>query len=88
MSQDVALYNLRANEVVAAGYEDIKAKYTKLFKQSPHLHSKLKNRMVMGNKVIDHESITGRMGNDDIPELIVVYEVIEEKINRITIIRP
>ena len=44
--------------------------------------------MVMGNKVIDHESITGRMGNDDIPELIVVYEVIEEKINRITIIRP
>ena len=44
--------------------------------------------MVMGSKVVDHERITGRMGNTELLELIVVYQVENLKINRITVIRP
>ncbi len=87
MSQDISLYNLGDQKPIASGYEQVKGIYTNLFEQSPQLKSELLNRMVMGSKVIDHESITGRMGSEEVIELIVVYEVRESLISKITVIR-
>lgn len=85
---NVILVNHADDQVLAKGYDQVKSTYTDLFNSSPNLHSNLKDRMVMGNKVIDHESITGRQGNPEAIELIVIYEVEEEKIKKITVIRP
>ena len=85
---DVILLNHANGQVLAEGYDQVKSTYNDLFNSSPNLHSNLKNRMVMGNKVIDHESITGRQGNPEAIELIVIYEVEEEKIKKITVICP
>jgi len=88
MSQDVALFELHQSEPTASGHQAVRALYTELFDKSPALHSTLINRVVMGNKVIDHESITGRLGNDQVVELAVIYEVnAQMKISKITVIR-
>ncbi|WP_372870014.1 nuclear transport factor 2 family protein [Shewanella sp.] len=39
----------------------------------PNLHAEVTNRMVLGNKVIDHEKITGL--NEQVLEVAVVYEI-------------
>lgn len=88
MSQDVVLVNFQDQKVLAQGHNEVKDIYTNLFNKSPKLRSSLINRMVLGQKVIDHESITGRIGSDEIVELIVIYEVKSEKIYKITVLRP
>lgn len=88
MSQEVALYEFGKETPTALGFESVKEIYSNLFKNSPHLYSNLVNRIVMGNKVIDHESIVGRSGSGGALELSVVYEVNDEmKIEKITVIR-
>ncbi len=39
------------------------------------------------DNVIDHESIVGRKGSKDILELIVIYEVKNEKIIKMTVLK-
>ena len=88
MSETVALYEFGQETPAAMGFESVKEIYSNLFKNSPNLHSTLVNRIVMGNKVIDHESIVGRSGSSGTLELSVVYEVNDEmKIEKITVIR-
>jgi len=88
MSKDVALYEFGNSSPSVAGFDEVKKIYNNLFEQSPNLHSTILSRMVLGNKVIDHESIKGRMGNTEIIELIVIYEVNANlKINKITVLR-
>jgi hypothetical protein len=41
----------------------------------PHLHAQLVNRIVLGNKVIDHERVTG-VGESAF-EVAAVYEVVD-----------
>ncbi len=87
MSAEVSLYNLGEPKPLAEGHNTVKAIYQSLFDKSPELKSVLVNRIVMGNVVIDHEKITGRMGNKEVLELSVIYEVQGEKIHKITVIR-
>jgi hypothetical protein len=44
-------------------------------------------RIVFDNKVIDHESIVGRKGAKDILEIVMIYEVKDGKIFKMTSIR-
>ena len=86
-SEDVKMYTLGESDPSVMGKEEVRKVYTKLFENSPKLHSTILKRIVIGNKVIDHESITGRNGNDGVLELVLIYEVNQQKINRITVIR-
>ncbi len=86
-SDNVRLYNHVDGKLLADGKEAVRKLYVNLFEKSPKLHSELTNRMVLGNTVIDHEKITGRMGNDDAIELIVIYELTDLKISKVTVIR-
>ncbi len=86
-SEEIKIFSLGKTEPNFVGKQEVRKIYTRLFKNSPSLHSNILKRIVIGNKVIDHESITGRNGNRDVLELVLIYEVSEEKIYRITVIR-
>lgn len=86
-SEDIKMYNHGQPNPSVVGKEEVRNIYTKLFENSPKLHSTILKRIVIGNKVIDHESITGRNGNSEVLELVLIYEVNKGKINKITVIR-
>ena len=83
----VSLCTFGKDKPVAQGKEAIRILYNDLFISSPKLHSTILNRVVLGNKVIDHEYIVGRKGSDVPLELVMIYEVSEGKISRMTVIR-
>ena len=70
----------------AQGRDAVRAIYADLFARSPDLHSELMHRAILGNRVIDHERITGREGGE-VLELIMVYEVEDGGIRRAWSIR-
>lgn len=86
-SEDIQIFNLGDPNPTVVGKTEVKKVYTRLFEKSPKLHSTILKRIVFGNRVIDHESITGRNGNKDILELVLIYEVKDQKIYKITVLR-
>lgn len=86
-SPDVELYNFADHQPTAKGQVELRKIYQELFDASPKLHSQIVNRIVFDNKVIDHEYITGRRGSDTPVELVLIYEVKEGKIVKMTAIR-
>ncbi|MCR9173491.1 MAG: nuclear transport factor 2 family protein [bacterium] len=85
--EDVEMYNLNECEPYTKGKEAVGDLYEAYFEASPDLHSKILNRMVFGNTVIDYEYITGARGDATPFELIFMYEVEGDKIIRTTAIR-
>ena len=81
-SDDVALYNF-PEKLRGKGMEAIRA-YETFFANTPNLYCEIKKRIVIGNKVIDHENV--RVGKDSI-QAVAVYEVENGKINKVTFIR-
>ena len=86
-SPDITLHTFPDPEPTLEGLEAIQNFYSRLFEASPKLHSTILNRIVFDNKIIDHERIVGRMGADAALEIVVVYEVTQGKIFRLTAIR-
>lgn len=86
-SADIKLYNFADNKLVIEGLEQCRKVYKELFDLSPKLHSTILKRIVFDNKVIDHESIVGRRGTDDVFEIVLIYEVKDNKIFKMTTIR-
>ena len=86
-SDTIALYLFGKSDPVAFGKEAIRKLYKDLFDVSPKLHSTILHRIVLGNKVIDHESIKGRKGSKKRTKLVMIYEVSGDKIVRMTVIR-
>ncbi len=87
LSDDVALYNFQEATPIKEGKEALRILYKNLFEQSPQLHSTILKRIVFDNKVIDHEYIVGRLGSTTPLEIILIYEIRNEKIYRLTTIR-
>lgn len=87
-SDDIVLVNFNDGKVLAEGKQAVENLYSDLFNQSPNLHSTVLKRIVIGNKVIDHESIIGRRGSSEPVELVMIYEIRDEKIFKMTVIRP
>tara|TARA_R110002074_G_scaffold142023_4_gene288482 strand:+ start:1183 stop:1593 length:411 start_codon:yes stop_codon:yes gene_type:complete len=86
-SKSIKMYNLEEPKPTIVGFSEVKEVYNSLFQKSPQLHSTILKRIVIGNKVIDHESIAGRNGSNEILELVLIYEVTNEQITKITVIR-
>jgi hypothetical protein len=60
--------------------------YASFFANTPELHCKLINRMVMGNTVIDQEEVTLGKGREPI-YAIAIYKIAHKKINEVYFIR-
>jgi hypothetical protein len=86
-SSEIALYTFGKSEPIAQGLSAIRELYGKLFEDSPELYSTILHRAVLGSKVIDHESITGRKGSKTPVELVMIYEVKDGKIVKMTVVR-
>lgn len=82
-SDDIELYQF-PNTLSSKGIENLRTTYKQLFERTPNLHAKIKNRMVIGNKVIDEEEVTF---GDRTLNAVAIYEVHHNKITRVTFIR-
>ena len=69
---DVQLYRMPAKDPTTTGHDAMREVYRQRF-ASPNLHAEILSRMVMGNKVIDHERIVGI--RETAIEAAAVYEV-------------
>ncbi len=72
------------NQLSMKGKEEMRVTYTGLFERAPNLHAEIKNRIVIGNKVIDEECV--RAG-ERFFSAVAIYEVADGKIIRVTFVR-
>lgn len=72
-SDDVVVYRLPGAEPVLQGKAAFAEHYQRHRFNLPNLHAEVVNRMVFGNKVIDHERVTGVQ--DGVMEVAAIYEV-------------
>lgn len=86
-SDDVVFVEHATGKISINGKEELKARFKDFFDASPNLRSNLAGRIVMANKVIDHEKITGARNQEGIYELIVIYEVSNNLISKVSTIR-
>lgn len=86
-AEEIKFYNFSDSKVTITGLDECRKIYKELFDLSPDLHSKIIQRIVFDNKVIDHEYITGRKGSKDVVELVLIYEVKNDLIYKVTVMR-
>jgi hypothetical protein len=73
-AEGIRIYRLPETQPAIVGQAKLREVYRARF-SSPNLHAEIVNRIVLGNKVIDHERVAGIK---DIPiEAVAVYEVAE-----------
>ena len=87
IDDNVTFYDYSNGNITMSGAFACKEFYSNLFEASPNLHSTILQRTIFGNKIIDYERISGRNGNKDMVELILIYEVNKEKIIKVTVLR-
>ncbi len=80
-TDNVVVYKLPGLEPIIRGKPNLAEHYAKNRFILPELHAKLVNRMVFGNKVIDHESVTGV--SDAPMEVAAIYEVTPAGISKV-----
>lgn len=86
-SEDIRIENFDSGEISAEGKPAVREIYSRLFRASPQLHSRILKRIAFADKVIDHEYITGRNGSPEPLELVLIYEVRSDLIFRISVMR-
>lgn len=74
-SEEIRFYRLPATEPALVGKAAMADMYATQRFNRPGLHAELLNRMVLGNKVINHERISGVHAQAF--EVAAVYEVID-----------
>jgi len=83
-SDSVELYEY-PGKLMGKGKEAMRQSYTGMFKQVTQLHCELVNRMVIGNVVIDHESVSG-FGPKPL-RAIAIYTITNGKIQKVEFIQ-
>ena len=82
-SDTIVIYDF-PHQPTMRGPEEVRTRYTQLFKDAPDLHAEVKKRITIGNTVIDQEHV--RVGGRYI-EAVAIYEVADGKIGRVTFVR-
>jgi len=82
-SENVQVFNF-PDELRFKGRTTMRAQYADFFENTPDLYCEIKNRIVIGNKVIDEEYITANGTNFS---AVAIYEVENGKIAKVTFLR-
>ncbi len=82
-SHDVQVFNF-PDELRFKGRANMREQYSDFFRNTPDLHCEIKNRIVIGNKVIDEEYITANETNFS---AVAIYEVENGKIAKVTFMK-
>ncbi len=84
-TEDVKAFNLGEDKPLVVGKDAFAARYRDSRFNLPGLHAKLVSRMVIGNKVIDQEYVTGMPGGP--LEVAAIYEVTQRGISKVWFVR-
>ena len=84
-SDNVEIFNFPA-ELVYTGKEKMRERYAAAWKSNPGQRAEVKERINVGNTVIDKEHITGRANGID-ANVIAIYSIENQKIRRVYFIR-
>ncbi len=79
-SDDVELFDF-PDKPISKGKEAMRANYASMFTNLKYLHCNIEKRIVIGNKVIDHERVKF---NDQTVQAVAIYEVNNGLITRVT----
>jgi len=82
-SETFQLIQFHDNSVLIDGIKAIEKMYQELFSHSPNLRAEITNRIDYGNKIILHEIIYGRYGKDEGLEQLIMFEIVNAKIEKI-----
>jgi len=82
----VQLFNFSESVPFAVGLPSVRKIYQVVFDTSPNLNTEILHRIVLDNKVIDHEIVTGRSGVDQL-EIVAIYEIEDNLIRKAHFIR-
>ncbi|MEO7762677.1 MAG: nuclear transport factor 2 family protein [Casimicrobiaceae bacterium] len=80
-ADDVRVFRLPSADPAISGKRALAEHYAANRFNLPDLHAALVDRMIMGNKVLDHERIVGV--RPDPFEAIAVYEVVDDLIKTV-----
>jgi len=80
-SENVKVYTF-PDQLLYEGKAKMREEYTSMFNQLPDLHCKLVNRIVLNNKVIDHEEVVF-MKSEPKVYAIAVYTITDGKISEV-----
>lgn len=80
-SEGVRIFRPPAPEPVIVGKAALATYYASNRFNLPKLHADVVNRMVLGNKVVDHERIVGV--RETAFEAVAIYEVVDGRINSV-----
>ena len=81
-TEDIEIYDAKG-VLTMKGHEQLRSRYAALFKNTPNLHCRIVNRILINNKVIDNENVTM---NERIVEAVAIYEVVDGKIKKVTFV--
>lgn len=73
-ADDIRIFRMPSAAPTLRGIEAFREHYDKHRFNLPDLHAEVLERITMGNKVVDHERVTG-LGGAHTVEVIVVYEI-------------
>jgi hypothetical protein len=85
-AEDVEIIRLPDSEPALRGREALRAFYAGQRFNRPALHARIRNRMVLGNKVVDHECVEGLDAGPR--EVVAIYEVVDGLIARVWFVSP
>jgi hypothetical protein len=84
-AEDIRIFRPPAAEPAMSGMAQLRENYRKRF-SAPGLHADIVNRIVIGNKVIDHERVRGIRATP--VEAVAVYEVVDGLIRTVWFFYP
>jgi hypothetical protein len=73
---NIELARIPGGEVFARGHTEMRARYSRLFEDSPDLHCELKSRICHDRFVVDHEEVTGMAGREAVGA-VAIYEILD-----------
>lgn len=79
--EDIEVINLVDDSLMISGLEALEVQYRKRF-DVQKVHAELVNRMIIGDKVIDHEHVTGIKAGE-IVKAVAIYKVEEGLIRKV-----
>lgn len=82
-AEDTQIYDL-SGRLLMDGKESMRTRYKSLFENNPELYCEIKNRITLGNKVIDQEHVRTANGYID---AVAIYEVKDGLIQKVTFVR-
>ncbi|MDH7447184.1 amidohydrolase family protein [Aquimarina sp. 2201CG14-23] len=82
-ADNIEIFNF-PNEPSISGKDQMKSRFQSMFESVPNLYCEIKNRIVLGNKVVDREYV--RFG-ERYSSVIAIYEITDGKISKVTFLR-